>query len=280
MNKLSAVIISRNDENVDILNRTILSLNTFINSFDEIVFVDWNSNTPTLDVIRDNIFAKGKLKHIIVTPDQVKAITQNRPDMPNINQPLARNVGLRRCTGNILVSTNIDILCPHREVVDQFIFDPKTFYTIPRLNFELQHILQYKKINDIVNFLLQNKNRMRQEPIWDAEIKSGHINDNYSLINCCGDFQIAHRDIWNDIKGFEESMLYRNYDDTNVQIKAAKAGYGLKTIPEFPVFHIAHPDRMGKSKANDWEIYGNKFEKTTNPDTWGYTAMTFKEEII
>jgi len=280
MNKLSAVIISRNDENIDILNRTILSLNTFINSFDELVFVDWNSNTPTLDVIRNNIFAKGKLKHIVVTPDQVKTITQNRSNMPNINQPLARNVGLRRCTGDILVSTNIDILCPHRQIIDQFILDSKTFYTIPRRNFHLQDIMRFQKISDIIDFLLVNKDKMHQEPIWNREIASGLTNDNYSLINCCGDFQIAHKDIWYTIKGFEESMYYRNYDDTNVQIKASKSGYMLKTIPEFPVFHVMHPDRMGTALANDWEIYGNKFEKTTNPDTWGYTEMKFREEII
>ena len=157
MSRLSAVIISRNDENVDILNRTILSLNTFINSFDEVVFVDWNSNVPTLDVIRNNIFAKGKLKHIVVTPDQVKTITEHRTDMPNINQPLARNVGLRRCTGDILVSTNIDILCPHRPIIDQFTLDHNKFYTIPRRNFHLQHIMQFQKINDIVDFLLQHQ---------------------------------------------------------------------------------------------------------------------------
>jgi hypothetical protein len=280
MSKISAVIISRNDENTDIWNRTIISLNTFINSVDEVVFVDWNSKVPTLNEIGNNIFHKGKLKHIVVTPEQVKQITGNRTDVPNVSQPLARNVGLRRCTGDILISTNIDIICPPRPVIDQFELDLNTFYTIPRRNFQLSQIMGFTKISDILNFLMQNKDVFPQEPIWNREISSGLTNDNYSLINCCGDFQIACKDIWYKVRGFEEAMIYRNYDDTNVQIKAAKSGYNLKTIPEFPVFHMRHPDRMGTSKANDWEIFGNKFEYTKNPETWGYTTFDFKTEII
>ena len=31
--------------------------------------------------------------------------------------------------------------------------------------------------------------------------------DKRILINCCGDFQIAHRDLWFTIKGFNENSF-------------------------------------------------------------------------
>jgi hypothetical protein len=52
-------------------------------------------------------------------------------------------------------------------------------------------------------------------------------NDKWSIINCCGDFQLAHRDLWNKIKGFEEKMTYACFQDTNVQKKATLEGGNL-----------------------------------------------------
>jgi hypothetical protein len=280
MNKLSVVITSRNDENNDLYNRTILCINSCLKTFDEVIFVDWNSTVPTLESISDNIFKYKKLKHIIVTPEQVKQIIPSTDGVPNVCQSNARNIGIRRCTGDIIVSTNIDIICPPRSVIDQFNFEKDTFYTIPRRNFNINNILKFNKIKDIQDYLISNMQYFNQEIVWSREITSGLANDNYSLINCCGDFQLAYKDIWYKIKGFEESMIYRNYDDTNVQIKAHKLGYNIKTIPELPVFHISHPDRLGKSKQNDWQTYGNNFTQTNNPDTWGFTNMNFKEELI
>ena len=55
-------------------------------------------------------------------------------------------------------------------------------------------------------------------------------NDNYSLINCCGDFQFAHKDVWHKIKGYEEKMIYACFQDTNIQKKAVLNGYDLEYI--------------------------------------------------
>jgi hypothetical protein len=41
-------------------------------------------------------------------------------------------------------------------------------------------------------------------------------------------FQLAHRDIWNEIRGFEEELIYVLYSDTNVQKKALNMVLNLK----------------------------------------------------
>jgi hypothetical protein len=64
--------------------------------------------------------------------------------------------------------------------------------------------------------------------------------DDYSIINCCGDFQMAPKHVWDEIKGFEEELIYPLFADTNVQKKSVMHGFGLKAIFNPPMFHINH----------------------------------------
>lgn len=68
--KLSAVIISRNDNYGGHLNeRATYAINSAIDSFDEVTYVDWNSeNHSLLYDIKDNLQLKGNLKHIVIPP--------------------------------------------------------------------------------------------------------------------------------------------------------------------------------------------------------------------
>ena len=70
--KLSAVVVTRNDDYGGNLNdRSIYCLNSLINTFDEVILIDWNSpdNKPQLWDIQDQIHFKGNLKHIVITPE-------------------------------------------------------------------------------------------------------------------------------------------------------------------------------------------------------------------
>ena len=113
--------------------------------------------------------------------------------------------------------------------------------------------------------------------------------DDYSLINCCGDFQIAPKHIWDEIKGFEEDLIYPLYADTNVQKKSVKHGFGLKAIFDPPMFHINHGSKGWggggfaegiNKKANDIHRAVTFQEKTENLDTWGFSDIEIEHEII
>ena len=81
--KLSAVVVTRNDDYGGNLNdRAIYCLNSLINTFDEIILVDWNSpdNRPQLWDIDKNIEYRGNLKHIVITPEIASMLTNNDPD--------------------------------------------------------------------------------------------------------------------------------------------------------------------------------------------------------
>ena len=139
------------------------------------------------------------------------------------------------------------------------------------------------------SFLSKNEKELRESL---SNIPARHFpakvtpNDNYSLINCCGDFQLAHKNIWNEIKGFEEELIYVLYSDTNVQKKAIKHGFELKAIYSPALFHIFHGKGGGgfldgiNRKVYDMYRAVTAQEKTENADTWGFEPIEMEYELL
>ena len=110
--------------------------------------------------------------------------------------------------------------------------------------------------------------------------------DNYSLINCCGDFQLAHKDVWNNVNGYEEQMIFSCFTDTNIQKKAVLNGHGLQAIFDIPLYHMSHTG-MGndgsspsKQKYNDAFDWVEDFKETQNSSTWGFSDSEIEFETI
>ena len=110
--KISAVIVSRNDNYGGYLNeRATYCLNSAIETFDEVIYVDWNSESHSLLYdIKDNLIT-----------EIAKILTNNDPDAQVCCEVLGRNIGLRRATGDWLVSTNIDVIAPKRDELEKTI---------------------------------------------------------------------------------------------------------------------------------------------------------------
>jgi hypothetical protein len=109
--------------------------------------------------------------------------------------------------------------------------------------------------------------------IWD----SGDI---WSLVVSCGDYQIAHRKIWESIRGFEESMTGRCYADSNIMKKAKVSGYGIAVL-NLNIFHLDHPiNHSVNYNLNDRVKYVNEFNKTNNSTSWGFSDIDFEEKIL
>ena len=291
--KISAIIISRNDNYGGHLNeRATYAINSAINTYDEVIYVDWNSPTHSLlwD-IKDNLQLKGNLKHFVITPEIASYLTNNNPDVQKCCEVLARNIGIRRATGDYIVSTNIDIIHPKREDIESIINDSdnNTMITLSRREVTWDIIkefhggeMKFQEWDKLRDYIYINS----EERIYEEKTVTG---DDYSLINCCGDFQIAPKHIWDEIKGFEEELIYPLFADTNVQKKAVKHGFGLKAIYNPPMFHINHgskgwggggiADGINK-KANDQYRAIIAQEKTQNEISWGLGNTEIEYEII
>jgi len=290
--KLSAVVVTRNDNyGGDLNDRATYCLNSLIDTFDEVILIDWNSpnNRPLLWDIDKNIKFRGNLKHIVITPEVASMLTNEDPHAQVCCETLGRNIGIRRATGDYIVSTNIDVIAPRRDQLEKTInndLNTSTFYTISRRHIEWKDIegfhggeRKYDDWEELRNHLIENS----EERKYEEKVVDG---DDYSIVNCCGDFQLAHRDIWDEIRGFEEELIYVLYSDTNVQKKAVKHGFELKAIYSPALFHIYHGKGGGgfldgiNRKTNDpyRAIMGQ--EKTENADTWGFEPIEMEYELL
>lgn len=292
--KTSAVVIARNYEygTVSLRDRSIFCLNSLINSFDEVIYVDWDSPSHSLLYdIKDELQLKGNLKHFVISEDIVSILTEGIPNIQKPCEVLARNIGLRRATGDWIVSTNIDIICPREKELKSLFssLDQNTMYTISRRGVEFSDIIEFNnKLNK--NNIYSNWSEIREylnsdvrESTPPEKVVTG---DDYSLINCCGDFQCAPRHIWNEIRGFEEHLVYALYTDTNLQKKAVMHGFGLKALYEPYLFHINHGPGGGGFLSGYNKIANDPYQtiilqgKTENTDTWGFSNIEIEYEMF
>ena len=265
--------------------RVVACLNSMIDTFDEVWFCDWNSpaeNGPLLWKLKDQITQVGKVRHFIIDENAAKILTNNDDKISPYAFILAQNIMLRRCNADWITSTAMDIVAPNKENLDKFISqaNKNTFYSVSR--------------RDVDYSELENRNfdwklfRNEMDKISKPRILPARVcpNDDYSLINCCGDFQTASKEVWHKIKGFEEQMLYACYGDTNIQKKAVLNGFNLEAYYDLPLYHLSHKG-MGNDGSSPSKKYYNDvwdwvewFKESQNNESWGFGDTEIEFEIF
>ena len=289
--KIASVVVNRNDGYKD-FERGIIHFKSMVETFDEVNYVDWNSPKGSfIWEIENKIPKKGKIKHYCIPELTVDRIIMDK-NAQKCNESLSRNIAIRRSKADWIISTNLDVIPPTRKELKQLIkgLNKNTFYTISRREAP-KEIIQNIKYSGLRSALSTIPARH-----FPAKVTP---NDEYSIINCCGDFQIAHREVWNKIKGFEEEMIYACYVDSNAQKKAVLNGFGLEVKYEPALYHMEHGAYFtkedgtrvndqsntgaykGDNKAyNDPWVWVEKYEKTNNKENWGLSNTNIEVEII
>lgn len=271
MNKC-AVIVSRNDNYGDnLIHRANLCLNQLSTIFDHIIYVDWKSKNIPLTKEIYNL--PSNITTITITKDQ---ILEKRPHW--INYPIveyfAKNIGIRKAINenyDWICSTNIDIMIDNFDIN---VLDRNTLYTARRRNVPQNLHLQTQNYKDLWNFIKNNKNQYELAPIASKDgISCWDPGDKWSLTVCCGDFQLAHKELWAEIKGFEEEMIGRCYGDSNLMKRPILIG--KKTaILNVDLFHLNHGNNSYRDSneflpMNNQQQYVANWIKSTNNDNWG-----------
>ena len=291
--KIASVVVNRNDGYKD-FERGLIHFKSMIKSFDEVNYIDWNSEGGSfLWEIEDKLPKKGKIKHYCIPSEIVNKLIFDQ-NAQKCNEAISRNIAIRRSDADWIVSTNIDIIPPTKKELKKLIksLDKNTFYTVSRR--EAPKDIIYKHKDDIKE--LRKSLSHIPERHFPAKVTQ---NDNYSLINCCGDFQLAHKNVWEKIRGFEEEMIYQCFVDTNVQKKSVLNGFDLKVLYNPPLYHMEHgayytkddgtrvadPKNKGSFKGdqkayNDAWKYVEMFKTSTNKKSWGLNNVLIEHEII
>ena len=283
--KTAALLYGRNDgykEN----ERLIIHINSLLETFDEVHYLDWNSDDnkgSVLNQIKDKLISNNRLKHYVIPASIVSQIYNNIEGIGACISPLIYNILLRRCDADWIVCTTNDIIAPKKEMFKSFLSkaDPQTFYTLSRRDIEIKDVAKFgfdkwKEYRDILD-------QTTKERRLYAKVTP---NDNFSIINCCGDFQLASKHVWDTIKGYEENMYYACFSDTNIQKKAVLNGFNLEAIYDIPLYHMSHlgmgndGSSPSKQKYNDPWKWVEYFTKSENTENWGFSNIEIEYETI
>jgi FkbM family methyltransferase len=289
--KTAVVVFGRNDGYKE-KERFAIHLTTMLETFDEVIYVDWNSDTHSfLYEVADMIPKTGRLKHFVISPEYAKMMSMNDPKAQVCNSVLSFNIGLRRTDAEWVVLSTTDIIPPTKEVLNNFISKANlnSMYTFSRRDIEYDDVISnLDQLNDYRKYLDETTNPR----YFPTKVTP---NDNYSIFNCCGDFQLATKNLWYKIRGYEEMMLYACFVDTNVQKKAVLYGYNLVPVYDVPLYHMSHKgmgnDGSSPSKQyyNDAWTWVETFDKhlehehimfSRNADTWGFSNVEIEFETI
>lgn len=289
--KTCVVVFGRNDGYKE-PERFYIHLTTMLETFDEVIYIDWNSDKQSfLNEIKDRLPKTNRLKHFIIEPKFAKIMTGYDSKAQVCNTSLAFNLGLRRTDAEYIVLATTDIIPPSKETLKEFInkTNKYSFYTFSRRDIEYKDVInnidkleEYRKYLDLTV----------PPRYFPAKVTP---NDNYSIFNCCGDFQLATKNIWLKIRGYEEEMLYACFCDTNVQKKSILYGFNLVPVYDIPLYHMSHtgmtndgtsPSKQYYNDAMQWVENFNKYELhghimySKNNDTWGFSDVEIEYEII
>jgi len=288
--KTGVITFSRNDGYKE-KERIAIHLTTLLETFDEVNYVDWNSpDRSLLYEVLDMIPKTGRLKHFVIPNSVHNMFAEQVPDFPNCFGPLSVNLAIRRSDADWIVVMTTDNIPPTKEELNKLIeaSDGNTFYTFSRREIEYADVLKN------VDNLSEYREHLRKSTLpryFSAKVTP---NDNFSLINCCGDFQLAPRKIWFDIKGYEENMYHMCFLDTNAQKKVVLNGYKLEAIYDIPMYHMSHENILPQAHTNKLHVAADKkppvyndawkwvefFENSENSDDWGFGDTEIEFERI
>jgi FkbM family methyltransferase len=289
--KTAVVVFGRNDGYKE-KERFAIHLTTMLETFDEVIYVDWNSSTHSfLYEVLDMIPKTGKLKHFAIPPEYAKLMSNNDDKAQICNSVLSFNLGLRRTNAEWIVLSTTDIIPPTKETLQKFISQANkhSFYTFSRRDIEYNDVIANLDKLDEYRKELDKTTEPRYLPTAVTP------NDRYSIFNCCGDFQLATKNIWYKMRGYEEPMLYACFVDTNAQKKSVLYGFDLVPIYDIPLYHMSHkemgndgssPSKQYYNDAMQWVEYFDKREElghilySYNADTWGYSNVDIEFEVF
>jgi hypothetical protein len=281
---LSVVLTGRNDDHgADFVQRYLRTIDFNHRELaargipHEFVFVEWapQPNRPLLaDVTLQALPAMTDvLKTYLVDARYQEALSQN-PRLGYLEY-VAKNVGIRRASGALILSTNCDIFFGRRvlEALQSRDLRARTLYRAARhdlkLGAEPSHVT-WDMLEDPRN--ADGRPRALRPPL---------------LQGGTGDFVLLDRESFHDLGGFNEVYrLARLGTDHNLLVKAFSNGLDIVDIGG-PVYHLNHRGSYRLSRNlyagreheapwgdKGWRYHGVVYE---NGETWGLAGAPQRE---
>lgn len=277
---LSIIATTRNDNHgEDLLERTIAFVTGVFDQAKkwnfpvELIIVEWNP--PAGEKLLQDVLPKPeenslvKLKYIIV-PNSIHKTFKNGDSIP-LYQMIAKNVGIKRASGEFILCTNIDIL--FSDDCFKFFAEKKmkkgVFYRTNRCDIP-KAVMDLPTLSERLKFG-QNNTMKRLGKTQGHEVlalpsffylfdRTTKLINYLTLIvwklfhkgqfphfiidfEACGDFTMMSKQDWEDIDGYPELDMYSIHIDSMGLWAASALGKKQVILPyTAPIYHIYHED--------------------------------------
>jgi hypothetical protein len=260
--RVCAVFAGRNDDFVpdnEARIRAVIEWNSKV-LCDEVIFVEWNP-LPDRPLLSPALTKDYSNLRCYVVPREIHEEISVNPRMP-VMEYFAKNAGIRRARSEFICATNSDILwdCNVRRM--RWLLDERLVFVTRRKE------LRWDGSDPTQRYLRDAQHLIEYRYGWKQMLDYG-----------CGDFTLAHRDLWKKARGYDESLK-------NERIHCDSRGlFQLLSIGGAPVhigfhYHLFH---QTTSSALGNASHGKIFEYDKNlpyenPSNWGLGDT--EEELI
>ena len=265
--KLSIVAVSRNDNHGGSMKeRMQLFLNNIFRQAEEykfhieLIIVEWNppsDRAGLFEIFDYSCQGSHCAVRIITVPNEVHSLYKHADKMP-LYQMIGKNAGIKRAAGEFILATNVDVLFSDKmiEYLASADLQKDIIYRSDRYDVK-NEILLLNDTHKIKKYCSENILRINKKTFTESFIENKIFINNNPFIECkrlrtkyqpytnaCGDFQLAHKDAWNNTRAYPELDMYSMNIDSLFQYLAAHCGYGEINISEEAtdavVYHIEH----------------------------------------
>lgn len=268
--EISVVISGRNDNWMGTFDRVTAAccqhnaelLARFAKQF-EILFVEWAplEDRPTLSTALVKI-DPNVVCYVVPRPVHERL----RPKLPFL-QYHARNVGVRRANGRIVLATNADILLSEPVVQRLLALDDRTLLRTPRRDVS-SRVLDADDLESRLRAAAANENLVIEHALWRTTPTGAKAP---YWTNAAGDFIAMSRRAWNRVGGFHERTDASMGVDAEMIHQADAHRLTIEAIDD-PIFHIDHEDQQpGRMRFPPYSRLGYQ-----NPGAWGLRDALFE----
>ena len=242
----------------------------------EVVFADWNSETPLSDSIALSEDAAGLVRFIVIPPEIAKGLN---PSFSPFSQSIAFNAAFRRARGQYIGLMPADVLITSHSLralvhilsgdspVD---FDKEhAVFAVPRKNlpFSLNEQAYFTSPEAIESLLLSGNAYMLTE------------NAARGLIGGYGAF-FLNRDRMFSLRGVDERIAGWGYNDIDLSLRCSDrcravnlSGYGVWSYDFEP-----SPRMSAQKKRRFSQVYEIRFGPACNTENWGLGNIELTEK--
>jgi len=247
---IAAVVVGRNDDYMsDFRERLFATIDWNIRYLvDEVVFVEWNPPADRELLAHELTSRFASLRAFVVAPEVHARICENA----NIKllEYHAKNVGIRRARAPFIMVTNADAAVGF-DTVNQLtaaVLDPAVAWTAERVDISWR------------------EDQQDEIALWDSLRYRRLIP--YGQLGT-GEFCLAARDLWHEIRGYDELMV-KHRIGCDVRGTAQMLAHGATIKKAGTVLHLAHPTSCTENiQAHHGEMATVEGVPYLNPDDWG-----------